>query len=310
MQVLKGTVIKSTGSWYQILDESGKVWAARIRGKFRLQDKDTSNPVAVGDAVEVTEDPAYADTAQIVAIEDRKNYIIRKSNKLSSQRQILAANLDLAVMVASMVAPRTSLGFIDRFLVCCELFHIPVVVFFNKTDLLNEDGMEVLQDIMDIYKGAGYTVFCGSAKHPETLRDLHQLILGKTIMETGHSGVGKSSILNALYPDKEVKVQEVSVQHEKGKHTTTFAEMHIMKDGTRFIDTPGIRDFGVVDVEQHEVGQYFPEFRRYLNNCKFNDCQHTNEPGCAVKAAVEQGAITQERYYSYLSILSGEDVFE
>jgi ribosome biogenesis GTPase / thiamine phosphate phosphatase len=307
---LKGTVIKSTGSWYQLLTEDGKVLPARIRGKFRLLDKDTSNPVAVGDHVTFIEDPGYPDTAFITKIDERRNHVIRKSNKLSSQRQVLAANLDMAIMVASMFAPRTSMGFIDRFLVCCESFHLPVILYFNKTDLLDAEGMEVLQDYMQVYRDAGYEVHHGSALHPETLKSLHERIIGKTIMEIGHSGVGKSTILNSLYPGLNIKVQSISSQHETGKHTTTFAEMHIMPDGTRFIDTPGIRDFGVVDVPTSEVGQYFPEFRRYSQNCKFNDCQHTNEPECAVKKAVENGDISQERYYSYTSILHGEDVFE
>lgn len=307
---MKGTVIKSTGSWYQLLTEDGTVLPARIRGKFRLLDKDTSNPVAVGDHVEFEDDPGYPETAFITALEPRKNHIIRKSNKLSSQRQVLAANLDLAVMVASMVAPRTSMGFIDRFLVCCESFHLPVILFFNKTDLLDENGMEVLKDYMKVYSDAGYEVHSGSALQPQTLEVLHQRIKGKTIMEIGHSGVGKSTILNTLYPGANVKVQSISSQHETGKHTTTFAEMHIMTDNTRFIDTPGIRDFGVVDVPTEEVGQYFPEFRRYMPDCKFNDCQHTNEPDCAVKKAVEAGHISAERYYSYTSILRGEDVFD
>lgn len=307
---MKGTVIKSTGSWYQLLTEDGNVLPARIRGKFRLLDKDTSNPVAVGDHVEFEDDPGYPDTAFITALEPRKNHIIRKSNKLSSQRQVLAANLDLAVMVASMVAPRTSMGFIDRFLVCCESFHLPVILFFNKTDLLDENGLEVLKDYMKVYSDAGYEVHSGSALQPQTLEVLHQRIKGKTIMEIGHSGVGKSTILNTLYPGANVKVQSISSQHETGKHTTTFAEMHIMPDNTRFIDTPGIRDFGVVDVPTEEVGQYFPEFRRYMPDCKFNDCQHTNEPDCAVKKAVEAGHISAERYYSYTSILRGEDVFD
>jgi len=310
LQALKGTIIKSTGSWYQVLDTSGKVMPGRIRGKFRLIEKDTSNPIAVGDEVEFKEDPAYADTVQITQLYPRKNHIVRKSNKLSAKRQVIAANMDLGLMIASLVAPRTSLGFIDRFLVCCEAFHIPAILFFNKTDLLHTEGKELLGEIMHIYRKAGYTVLCGSAMEPNTLIELHNKIKGKTVMETGHSGVGKSTLLNKLYPGIGVKTQAINMQHETGKHTTTFAEMHIMPDGTRLIDTPGIRDFGVVDVPVKELSQYFPEFRPYLPQCKFNDCQHTNEPECAVKLAVSSGDISKERFYSYLSILSGEDVFE
>jgi ribosome biogenesis GTPase len=307
---LKGTIIKSTGSWYNIIDENAGYFTGRIRGKLRLENKDTSNPIAVGDNVEFELDPAYENTVIITKIYSRFNYIIRKSNKLSAQRQVIAANIDLAVMIATVVAPRTSSGFIDRFLVCCEAFHIPVILFFNKTDLLNDEGLELLKDWMQLYNNAGYEVLAGSAKLPETLEKLHARIKGKSIMELGHSGVGKSTILNTLYPLKDVKTQAINVQHARGKHTTTFAEMHIMPDGTRFIDTPGIRDFGVVDVPGNEIGQFFPEIRKISGRCKFNDCQHTNEPDCAVKAAVENGNISAERYYSYISILNGEDVFE
>lgn len=306
----RGIVIKSTGSWYLVLGDDKLVYQARIRGKFRLETSDMSNPLAVGDVVEFEPDLNYAETASINEIHERKNHIIRKSNKLSSKRQVIAANLDLALMVASIVAPRTSLGFIDRFLVCCEAFHIPAIIFFNKKDLLDEDGLELLRDIEKIYKDAGYKVFSGSALDSKSTELLRRELKGKTIMEAGHSGVGKSTLLNQMFPEARAKVNEISLYHEKGKHTTTFAEMHILPDNTRIIDTPGIRDFGVVDVSDHEIGQYFPEFRKLQHACKFNDCMHTNEPGCAVKAAVEAGELSQERYYSYLSILRGEDVFE
>ncbi|MBS3913218.1 MAG: ribosome small subunit-dependent GTPase A [Bacteroidetes bacterium] len=307
---LTGTVIKSTGSWYQILGADDKVIQGRIRGKLRLEDSDMSNPVAVGDKVVYELDLNYADTASIVTVLPRKNHIIRKSNKLSSKRQVIAANLDLAVMVASLVSPRTSLGFIDRFLVCCEAFHIPALLYFNKTDLLNENGMEVLAEIRGIYEKAGYDCMAGSALDSGSVAELRSRFEGKTIMETGHSGAGKSTLLNNLFPGANARVMAISEHHEKGKHTTTFAEMHLLPNNTRIIDTPGIRDFGVVDVPENEIGQYFPEFRKVSLSCKFNDCQHTNEPGCAVKEAVENGEISEERYYSYLSILRGEDVFQ
>lgn len=310
LQVLRGTVIKSTGSWYQVLLDDGSVVQSRIRGKFRLENQDTSNPLAVGDVVETAPDPNYADTAMISSIAPRRNYIIRRSNKLSSRRQIIAANIDLAVMVASLVSPRTSTGFIDRFLVCCEAFHIPAVIFFNKKDLLDENGMEVLEEFEKIYRDAGYKVFSGSAIQDSGTQELFEEIRGKTIVETGHSGAGKSTLLNHLFPDAGATVKSISAYHEKGKHTTTFAEMHILPGGTRIIDTPGIRDFGVVDVPENETGQYFPEFRPFLQQCKFNDCMHTNEPGCAIKEAVSDGAISEARYYSYLSILRGEDIYE
>ncbi|MCC7297440.1 MAG: ribosome small subunit-dependent GTPase A [Bacteroidia bacterium] len=307
---MRGTIIKSTGSWYQVLNSDGELWQARVRGKLRLDDRDTSNPIAVGDEVELTEDPNYPDTASISQIYPRRNYIVRRSNKLSSKRQVIAANLDAAVMVASVVAPRTSMGFIDRFLVCCEAFHIPAIVFFNKTDLLGEDGLDFLKDISAIYTQAGYEVYNGSALHAESLKPFNDRIAGKATLFTGHSGVGKSSLLNTMFPASKAKVGIISAAHDKGKHTTTFAEMHIQPNGTRIVDTPGIRDFGVVDVPEKEIGQYFPEFRKYAGNCKFNDCQHTNEPECAIKAAVGQENISEARYYSYLSILRGEDVFD
>lgn len=307
---LRGTIIKSTGSWYQVLGPENRILQARIRGKMRLEHSDTSNPIAVGDEVEFDEDANYADTASIHTVVSRRNYIVRRSNKLSSRRQVIAANLDVAVMVASLVAPRTSLGFIDRFLVCCEAFHIPALIFFNKTDLLDSGGMEVMQEIAAIYSNAGYNVLSGSALEGTGLDELKKIVGGKTLIEVGHSGAGKSTLLNRLYPEANARVKAISAYHEKGKHTTTFAEMHIMPDGTRIIDTPGIRDFGVVDVPENEIGQYFPEIRKFSGSCKFNDCQHTNEPGCAIKEAVERGDIAPERYYSYLSIHRGEDVFE
>lgn len=307
---MRGTVVKSTGSWYDVLGEEGKLWKARIRGKLRLQDADTSNPIAVGDIVIMEEDPNYADTCSITGIEDRRNWIIRKSNKLSSRRQILAANIDLAVMVASIFAPRTSTGFIDRFLVCCEAFHVPALIFINKTDLLPEEGMELLADLRNMYQGIGYQVLTGSATNKTGTDELLRYIKGKTILLAGHSGVGKSTVLNAMFPDANAKVGLISDAHEKGKHTTTFAEMHLLPENTRVIDTPGIRDFGIVAIDPKETGQYFPDFRPFLQQCRFNDCSHTNEPNCAIKEAVENEKISAERYYSYLSILNGDDVFQ
>lgn len=307
---MKGTIVKSTGSWYNVLDDNDTLWKARVRGKIRLQEADTSNPVAVGDRVDLVPDPQYPLTASITGIDDRKNWIIRKSNKLSSRRQIIAANIDLAVMVASLVAPRTSTGFIDRFLVCCEAFHIPALLFFNKTDLLGPEGEALAAEIAEIYAGAGCLVVTGSAAMGKGMEVLHGYIDGKTVLLAGHSGAGKSTLINHMFPGANARVGDISETHEKGMHTTTFAEMHLLPGGTRMIDTPGIRDFGLVDIEPRESGQYFPEFRPFLLRCRFNDCTHTNEPGCAVKQAVSDGDIPEERFYSYLSILRGDDVFE
>ncbi len=308
---MKGTVTKSTGSWYQVTDENGKHWNARTRGKLRLADTDTSNPVAVGDEVTLKEDINYSETATITDIAPRKNYIIRKSNKLSSKRQILAANLDAAVLVASLVSPRTSLGFIDRFILCGEAFHIPTWVFFNKMDLLSPNQQtQITEEIQRIYQNANVHLYFGSVAQNQGLEPLRELLTGKRILLAGHSGVGKSTLLNNLFPQANARVGSISQTHEKGKHTTTFAEMFRLPNNTEIIDTPGIRDFGVVDMKQDEIAQYFKEFRSIQNQCKFNNCTHIHEPGCAILAAVESEEIHPARYHSYLSIYHNEDIFE
>lgn len=307
---MQGTVTKSTGSWYQVSTIDGKVWMARTRGKLRLNDLDTSNPVAVGDSVEMQEDLNYANTASISKVYPRNNYLIRRANKLSSRRQILATNLDGAALIASLIAPRTSLGFIDRFILTCEAYHVPAMVFFNKMDLLGDRGTEILEEIKHIYRNANVTVLLGSAIADVELTALKSMLLGKRWLLAGHSGVGKSTLLNAIFPEANAKVGKISKHHAKGKHTTTFAEMFTMGDATQIIDTPGIRDFGVVDFKPTEISQYFPEMRPYLQKCKFNDCLHTHEPECAVLEALEKGDIADERYQSYLGILNNEDIFE
>lgn len=307
---MQGTVTKSTGSWYQVLTDDGKIWMARTRGKLRLNDLDTSNPVAVGDRVEMQADLNFANTASISKVEHRNNYLIRRSNKLSSRRQILATNLDGAALIASLFSPRTSLGFIDRFILTCEAYHVPAAVFFNKMDLLGSQAGDFLKDLQHIYRNANVTVLMGSAKHPETLAPFADLLTEKRWLLAGHSGVGKSTLLNAIFPEANAKVGKISDHHAKGRHTTTFAEMFTLANGTQIIDTPGIRDFGVVDFAPTEISQYFPEMRPYLNQCKFNDCLHTHEPECAVLIALKLGDISEERYQSYLGILNNEDIFE
>jgi len=307
---MEGTVTKSTGSWYMVRTDDGHVWQARTRGKMRLQGLDTSNPVAVGDRVRFEEDINYENTASIVEVFPRNNWVIRKANKLSSKRQILASNLDAAVLVASIISPRTSLGFIDRFLVGCEAYHVPSILFLNKADLLGDQFDSVKEEIFRIYEHAKVQIYFGSALSPETANAFKANTLGKRILLAGHSGVGKSTLMNALYPNFKARVGVISEHHSKGKHTTTFAEMYTTEDGTQIIDTPGIRDFGVVDIPAEELPHYFPEFRRFMKSCKFSNCTHTHEPECAVLAQLEQGNIPQERYYSYQSILNNEDIFK
>ena len=307
---MEGTVTKSTGSWYMVRTDDGHVWQARTRGKMRLQGLDTSNPVAVGDRVRFEEDINYENTASIIEVFPRNNWVIRKANKLSSKRQILASNLDAAVLVASIISPRTSLGFIDRFLVGCEAYHVPSILFLNKADLLGEQFDSVKEEIFRIYEHAKVQIYFGSALSPETANAFKSNTLGKRILLAGHSGVGKSTLMNALYPNFKARVGVISEYHSKGKHTTTFAEMYTTEDGTQIIDTPGIRDFGVVDIPTEELPHYFPEFRRFMKSCKFSNCTHTHEPECAVLAQLEQGNIPQERYYSYQSILNNEDIFK
>ncbi len=308
--MIQATITKSTGSWYLAYTNDGSWIQARTRGKLRLKELDTSNPVAVGDQVLIEPDPNYENTGTITDILPRNNWIIRKANKLSSKRQILATNLDAAVLVASMVAPRTSFGFIDRFLLCCQAFHVPAVLFLNKTDLLGNYLDQFIHEFTQNYKNAEVLILSGSGVDYNTLDSLKNTIQGKRILLAGHSGAGKSTLLNALIPNTKAKTGEVSASHEKGKHTTTFAEMFNGICNTQIIDTPGIRDFGVVDIPKEEIPHYFPEFRQVMNHCRFSNCTHTHEPDCAVLEAVKNGLITENRYYSYISILNNEDIFK
>lgn len=302
---MNGTVIKSTGSHYQVMSE-GIVYNCLLKGKIRLEGRKTTNPVAVGDEVEVAVDE-NGETA-IVKIQPRRNYIIRKSINLSKQAQILASNLDQAVLIATLVSPRTSLGFIDRFLITAEAYRIPAKLIFNKCDLLNEALFELLDETIAIYEKAGYECFKVSSYHPEEVKALEPLFKNKTSLVTGHSGVGKSTFINALEPGLDLKTGEISSAHSKGMHTTTFAELHPLRFGGNIIDTPGIKELGLVEMKKEEVGHYFPEIRAKMNGCKFNNCLHVNEPKCAVIAAVKDGEISEERYNSYLGILNGEEM--
>lgn len=303
---MQGLIIKSTGSWYQVQTPDGKRYEARIKGKFRIKGLTTTNPIAVGDQVDFEFEPG-SDNAVINHLHPRKNYIIRKSINLSKQAQIIAANLDQAFLVVTLASPRTSLGFIDRFLVTAEAYDIPAVLIYNKLDLFSDEGLEILAEHKSIYENIGYPCYEVSALAGTNLDLVKELIKDKTTLFSGHSGVGKSSLINALLPDLTLRTGEVSDWSDKGMHTTTFAEMHQLPEGGFIVDTPGIRELGVIDIERGELSHFFPEMRERLNQCRFNNCRHVNEPGCAIVAAVEEGEIELSRYESYLSIYHGND---
>lgn len=300
-----GLVVKSTGSRYLVRVGNETVECV-LKGKLRLEGRKTTNPVAVGDLVAVSR--GEDDMSLITAIAPRRNYIIRKSINLSRQAHILASNLDQAALVATLVAPRTSLGFIDRFLVTAEAYRIPAFIIFNKTDLLDERLHALQRETMSIYEKIGYRCYEVSSLDAAQVADMRDVFAGRTTLVTGHSGVGKSTFLNALEPGLALKTGEISAAHLKGTHTTTFAELHALSFGGNVIDTPGIKELGLVEMKRGEVGHYFPEIRERMNECRFNNCLHINEPGCAVLRAVESGDISPERYHSYLGILSGEEM--
>jgi len=301
---LRARIYKSTGSWYTAKDENGKWWNCRIKGKFKIDESITStNPIAVGDEVELEIESEDNGTAQIEAITDRHNYIVRVSPHNKNQKHIVASNLDQAVLVATVAEPRTSSGFIDRFLVTCEAYHIPAILVFNKSDILKGKSQERFEEMAVTYAEAGYTILLTSVKENTGMEELNTLLKDKTTLFSGHSGVGKSSLINLLVPEKALKTQEVSKWSGKGLHTTTFAEMFDLPQGGAIIDTPGIRELGIVDIPKTELAHYFPEMRELMEHCQFNNCLHINEPGCEVKAALEEGRIAADRYISYLSIL-------
>lgn len=303
---MKGMVIKSTGSWYQVLGDDGNHYECRIKGKFRTKGIRTTNPIAVGDRVEFELEPDQ-ESAVISALEPRRNYIIRKSINLSKQAQILGANLDQAILVVTLASPPTSLGFIDRFLVTAEAYSVPAALVFNKLDLFSEEGLEILEEYVSIYSELGYPCYEVSALEGTNIDLLCDLLRDKVTLVSGHSGVGKSSLINAIAPGSQLRTGSISDWSDKGKHTTTFAEMLPLPFGGYLIDTPGIRELGIVDIEQAELSHFFPEMRALLNACRFHNCRHVNEPGCAVLDALEAGDIQPSRYESYLSIYQNED---
>ncbi len=295
-------VIKNTGSWYLVINDQGDQAECKIKGNLRLQDIRSTNPIAVGDQVEylLNQDG----TGIISSIYDRRNYLIRKSSNLSKQSHILAANLDLALLVATINYPETSTVFIDRFFASAEAYSIPAVLVINKMDLYSEAEKAFTMALKDLYEYIGYTVVLTSALNPESIDELEQLLMGKITLISGNSGVGKSTLINALLPEASAKTGSISSYHKKGMHTTTFSEMFALKNGGWLIDTPGIKGFGTIDMEADEISHYFREIFQASNNCRFANCTHVHEPGCAVLEAVNDHRISSSRYQSYLSILS------
>ncbi len=302
---MKGVVIKSIGSKY-LVKAGNATYDCLLKGKIRLEGRKTTNPIAVGDIVDFEEDANHE--FAITNIEPRKNYIIRKSINLSKQSQILASNLDQAIIIATLVAPRTSLGFIDRFLVTAEAYRIPAKIIFNKCDLLDDESKAIQKDIIKIYTDIGYECFEVSATQYIGIKELEIVFKDKTTLISGHSGVGKSSFINALQPGLKLRTGEISAAHLKGMHTTTFAELFELDFGGNIIDTPGIKELGLVEMKKEVLGHYFPEIRKHMADCKFNNCLHINEPKCAVIKAVEDGLISEERYKSYFGMFNGEEM--
>ena len=300
---MTGTVYKSTGSWYVVKDDAGKVYQARMKGIFKIDDITSTNPVSVGDIVEFEVEAEHEQSAMITEIYERRNYINRKSPSHRMHHHIVAANVDQCVMIATLKDPRTSQGFIDRFLVACEAYHVPAIIVFNKADIYRDKEMKKFDAMKAMYEAIGYHVLLMSVSENKGVDELQALLKGKVSLFSGHSGVGKSTFINTIFPDLALKTQDVSGWSGKGLHTTTFAEMFDLPFGGKIIDTPGIREFGLVDIGKQELSHYFPEMRVLIQDCQFNNCLHLNEPGCAVKAAVEEGSIDIDRYVSYLTIL-------
>jgi ribosome biogenesis GTPase / thiamine phosphate phosphatase len=304
----KGLVIRSTGSWYTVAFEDGSRAECRLKGNFRIKGVNTrnTNPIAVGDHVDIETD--QNGDANIVYLHDRKNYIIRRSTKLSKQTHIIAANLDRAWVMATLHNPRTSTGFIDRFLVTAEAYGIPASVIFNKSDLLDDEETEYVNALMDLYRHLGYTCWLVNSNDAENVQQLRNEFAGRVNLIAGHSGVGKSTLINAIEPGLRLKTGEISKAHSKGMHTTTFAEMFPLQNGGWIIDTPGIKELGIINIEKNELSHFFPEMRALFGQCKYHGCLHNHEPGCAVRDAVEKSRIAVTRYECYLQILNGEEL--
>ncbi|HLT51009.1 MAG TPA: ribosome small subunit-dependent GTPase A [Arenibacter sp.] len=304
---MQGTVYKSTGSWYSVKSEDGTFYECRIKGKFRIKGIKSTNPVSVGDVVRFElENTDGRVQGVITEIGDRKNYIIRKSVNLSKQTHIIAANLDQVFLIITLNNPTTFTNFIDRFLVTAEAYHIPAILLFNKIDTYSEEELAEIKYLAALYRDIGYACLGISAITGKNVDQVKQLMHGKTSMFSGHSGVGKSTLVNTIEPQLDLKTKDISAQHLQGQHTTTFAEMFDLGFGARIIDTPGIKGFGIVDMEKEEIGDYFPEFFKLKSECKFNNCLHLDEPNCAVKTALDQDRIAWSRYRSYVQMVTGE----
>ena len=301
--LMQGVVIKSTGSWYIVKIDNGELLNCRIRGKFRIQDIKSTNPIVVGDKVLLSQEE---DSFLIDELFDRKNIIVRKSVNLSKQTHILASNIDQAILVVTMQSPQTSTGFIDRFLVSAQAYGVDVVILFNKTDLYDKATLVLLEERRSIYKKIGYCCLSKSTLNDD-LSDIKELMKGKVNVISGHSGVGKSTLLNSIQPNLNITTQEISEQHQQGQHTTTFSEMYDLDFGASIIDTPGVRGFGLIEMDKYDLGDYFVEFFKLKSNCKFNNCLHINEPKCAVKLALENGEIAPSRYKNYLKMLEQDE---
>lgn len=302
---MKGTVIKSTGSWYRVKSELGEYVDCKIKGQFRIKGLKTTNPVAIGDEIEF----AYQkneDIGVINKIYDRSNYIVRKATNLSKQSHIIASNIDQAFLIVTLIEPRTSTGFMDRFLVTAEAYHIPTIIIFNKIDLYGKEQQVLRDEVLKTYQAAEYKCLEISAETGENLDLLIQFMKDKTTLLSGHSGVGKSTIINKIQPQLDLRIADISAYHKKGVHTTTFAEMFELDFGGFIIDTPGIKEFGLMDFKKEEVAERFPEMRKLMNDCKFHNCTHIHEPDCAVLKAVSDGNFSLSRYENYLNIFNDD----
>lgn len=301
----KGLVIKNTGSWYLVKTESNRLVECKIKGNFRLKGIRSTNPIAVGDRVKITLNAEG--TAFITEIEDRKNYIIRRASNLSKQSHIIAANLDQCMLIVTVNYPETSTTFIDRFLASAEAYRVPVCLVFNKTDRYSEEESSYLDALIHLYTHIGYPCLKISALNETGLDEIKQALKGKITLLSGHSGAGKSTLINAILPEQSLKTGEISTAHNTGMHTTTFSEMFPLEEGGYLIDTPGIKGFGTFDMEEEEIGHYFKEIFEFSANCKYNNCTHRHEPGCAVREAVEKHFISESRYTSYLSMMEDKE---